>query len=257
MFGTTLLLFIFIPHDEGIKACSLALSKSGHTTPPVSDLESLMKLVLTKNNFSFMGKHYLQVQGTAMGTRMAPSFACLFMSELEGRMLASAPCRPWIWWRYIDDVFFIWTSDENSLGTFINHINSFHRTIKFTSEYSHQQAHFLDVTVRKNNDTLTTDLYSKPTDTHQYLHSTSCHPKHCKTGIAYSQALRLRRICSNDSDFSNHAQDLKRHLVARGHSGRQVQHAIKRAHSLSRSSVLREKTPSQDTNKKVPLVPFV
>ena len=45
-------LYTNIPHEEGIKACSSSLSKSGHTTPPISDLESLMKLVLTKNIFS-------------------------------------------------------------------------------------------------------------------------------------------------------------------------------------------------------------
>ncbi|PIK49128.1 hypothetical protein BSL78_13997 [Apostichopus japonicus] len=65
-----------------------------------------MQQVLTKNNFTFMDKHYLQRHGTAMGTRMAPSFACLFMSSLEERMLSTAPCRPLIWWRYIDDIFF-------------------------------------------------------------------------------------------------------------------------------------------------------
>ena len=171
-----------------------------------------------------MDTHYLQIFGTSMSTRLAPLYACLFMSRLEQQMLATAPCRPWIWWRYIDDVFFICTRDEDSLHAFIDHINSFHRTIKFASEITHQQVNFLDVTIPK-------DLYTKPTDTHQYLHSSSCHPRHCKIGIAYSQALRLRRICSNDNDFSHHAQKLKMHLVSRGHSTRKVQDAINRATS--------------------------
>ena len=247
-------LYTNIPHDEGIHACSSALAKSGHSTPPISDIATLMRLVLTKNNFSFLDKHYLQVHGTAMGTRMAPSFACLFMGDLEERMLSAAPCRPWIWWRYIDDVFFIWTRDSHSLDNFIDHINSFHRTIKFTSEYSLHQAHFLDVTIRKKDSEITTDLYSKPTDTHQYLHSSSCHPRHCKTGIAYSQALRLRRICSNDSDFSRHTQELKRNLIARGHGYRQVQNSIARARSIPRSLALKEKSPRPRTRPKIPLV---
>ena len=57
---------------------------------------TLMNHALTKNTFTFLDKHYLQVYGTAMGTRMAPSMACLFMGKLEER-------KPWIWWRYIDD----------------------------------------------------------------------------------------------------------------------------------------------------------
>ena len=66
-----------------------------------------MNHVLTKNYLTFLDKHYLQVHCTVMGTRMVPSMACLFIGKLEERMLASAPCRPWIWWRYIDDIFFI------------------------------------------------------------------------------------------------------------------------------------------------------
>ena len=247
-------LYTSIPLSEGISASCEALSRSGHTSPPIDDLKILMNHVLTKNNFTFMGDNFLQVFGTAMGTRMAPSFACLFMSRLEEQMLDAAPCRPWIWWRYIDDVFFIWTREEESLHTFLNHINSFHRSIKFTSEFSHDQVNFLDVTIRKENGTLATDLYTKPTDTHQYLHSSSCHPRHCKSGIAYSQALRLRRICSNDTNFSQHASDLKRNLTDRGHSSKKVQQAINKVRSLSRSDVLQQKSRDQDPNTRVPLV---
>ena len=247
-------LYTSIPQEEGIQACSSALARSQQSSPPISDITTLMRLVLTKNNFSFLGKHYLQIHGTAMGTRMAPSFACLFMGNLEERMLRAAPCRPWIWWRYIGDIFFVWTRDSGSLDAFFNHINSFHSTIKFTWEHSLHQTHFLDVTIRKDNCTLTTDLYSKPTDTHQYLHASSCHPKHCKTGIAYSQALRLRRICSNESDFHRHTQILAQNLVDRGYSSRQVKISIAKVCSISRNSALKEKSPSPKDNPKVPLV---
>ncbi|XP_041467673.1 uncharacterized protein LOC121418037 [Lytechinus variegatus] len=257
-----------IPHDEGILA---ALAASGHSSPPISDIKSLMSHVLTKNNFTFMGKHYLQIFGTAMGTRMAPPFACLFVTKLEQQMLDSAPCRPWIWWRYKDDIFFIWTREEDSLHTFIDHINSFHRTIKFTSDFSQQETNILDVTVQKKPNGITTTfipfipyriywkntvvptLYSKPTDTHQYLHSSSCHPRHCKTGIAYSQALRLRRICSDsseDPDFSFHTRNLQKHLCARGHRARAVLLAINKFRSLPRSEVL--KPNSDKTTDRIP-----
>jgi hypothetical protein len=98
------------------------------------------------------------------------------------------------------------------------------------------------------------DLYSKPTDTHQYLHSSSCHPRHCKTGIAYSQALRLRRICSNDSDFHRHTRVLANNLVARGYSSRQVNKSIAKAHSIPRNLALQRKSPGSKANPKVPLV---
>ena len=41
---------------------------------------------------------------------------------------------------------------------------------------------------------LSTDLYVKPTDTHQFLLSSSCHPRHVMNSGVYSQALRIKRM---------------------------------------------------------------
>ena len=45
-------------------------------------------------------------------------------------------------------------------------------------------------------------VYHKPTDSHSYLLYSSSHPSHVKNSIPFSQFLRLRRLCSDDSDFS-------------------------------------------------------
>ena len=66
-------------------------------------------------------------------------------------------------------MFFIWKHGEESLKEFINAINSFHPTIKFTAYWSKEKVHFLDVEVTLENGALSTDLFVKPTDTHLYL----------------------------------------------------------------------------------------
>ena len=60
------------------------------------------------------------------------------------------------------------------------------------------------------NGKIKTDLYVKPTDTHQYLHSSSCHPYHCKRRIPYSQTLHFNRICSDSISFDRRCDDLER-----------------------------------------------
>jgi len=45
-------------------------------------------------------------------------------------------------------------------------------------------------------------VYYKPTDSHNYLLYSSSHPSHVKNSIPFSQFLRLRRLCSDDSAFS-------------------------------------------------------
>nr|KAG5702109.1 hypothetical protein BaRGS_010375 [Batillaria attramentaria] len=63
-----------------------------------------LKLVLTLNTFEFNGEIFSQISGVAMGTKMGPSYACLFMGYLEYRMqsLYTGPV-PELYKRYIDD----------------------------------------------------------------------------------------------------------------------------------------------------------
>ena len=76
--------------------------------------------------------HYLQIHGTAMGTKMAPSYANLFLGYFEAKALENAPFQPHTWFRYIDDIFMIWTEGLDNLKVFIDYLNSIHPTIKFT-----------------------------------------------------------------------------------------------------------------------------
>ena len=76
-------LYTNIPQDEGTDACleAIGLAEASHKPPSV--LLELLNIVLKCNVFSFDNSMYQQIQGTAMGTRMAPSYANLFMDRLE------------------------------------------------------------------------------------------------------------------------------------------------------------------------------
>ena len=89
-------------------------------------------MVLTMNNFSFNNEDYLQKHGTAMGTRMTPSYANLFMGKFEQQAIDNSLLKPFIWGRFIDDIFMIWTHGEEHLKTFIGYLNSIHPSIKFS-----------------------------------------------------------------------------------------------------------------------------
>ena len=54
---------------------------------------------------------------------------------------------------------------EEELEKFLETLNCYHPTIKFTAEYSRAKINFLDVTVIKKSNQVATDLYVKPTDT--------------------------------------------------------------------------------------------
>ncbi|KAI8495641.1 hypothetical protein Bbelb_266130 [Branchiostoma belcheri] len=138
-------LYTNIPTDEGIQACREAL-QNDPADVPTEAICQLLDRILHLNNLEFNEEHYIQVQGTALGTRVAPSYANIFMGHFEDRFVYKRTVRPWIWWRYIDDIFAVWTRSEEELKSFIQDLNQAHRTIKFTVETSKTTINFLDVT---------------------------------------------------------------------------------------------------------------
>ena len=75
------------------------------------------------NTFDFAGKHFLQVGGTAMGAKVAPSFANTFMGWFEAQFVYSYELQPLLWVTFIDGIFLIWTHGQDALKTFENYLN--------------------------------------------------------------------------------------------------------------------------------------
>ena len=107
----------------------------------------------------------------------------------------------------------------------------------------------MDVTVSLIDGQIETDVYVKPTDSHQYLHSSSCHPYHCKKSIPYSQALRFNRICSKNNFFDIHCNNLVKWLSERGYSEKLVHKEIPKARSQSRETLLNQEKMSRNDDR--------
>ena len=60
-------------------------------------------------------------------------------------------------------------------------------------------------------------VYYKSTDSHSSLLYSSSHPSQVKNSIPFSQFLRLRRLCSDDSDFSNKSEVIYQFFNKRGY----------------------------------------
>ena len=137
-----------------------------------------------------------------MGSRIAPPLAIIFMDAIETMILSSVHHKPAIYMRYIDDIFGVWTHGSDTLDGFLDYLNSFHETLKFTierSDYSDKrQIPFLDTLVTlEENGALTTELYIKPMAAPIILPFTSAHPIQTKRSVLYSQLLRAKRLGSS------------------------------------------------------------
>ena len=137
--------------------------------------------------------------------------------------------QPHIWWRYIDDIFFVWEHGEGSLKQFIEALNADHPIIKFSLERSKEEINVLDVNVILRNRQFETDLHIKPTDTHQFLDSTFSHPYHCEKRL-----------------YSNY---LEKWVMQRGYNERMVSTQIIKARGVSRDSHLERRNTRPSESK--------
>ena len=165
-------LYTNIPQEEGITIVCKPYETFHLNKPPIPTLHlrDMLRLILKENSFHFNGKNFLQTHCTALGTKMAVSFANIFMAAVETEIIERSSKKPLIWKRYIDDVFPLWNLNKEEITAFIELANNYHPTIKFTAEISDTEITFLDTCVYKGErfkeeSILNVRTYFKPTET--------------------------------------------------------------------------------------------
>lgn len=242
-----------IPHDGGLNALQHFLSVGqSRPKPSIDCILDLANTVLTNNVFRFQNEYFIQKKGTAMGSRMAPNYACLYMGLFEKQFVLhqtnpfySKIC---FYKRFIDDIFVIMDCTEDELLCFHKYLNSCNEHLQFTVEYSSSRISFLDVCVYKDGVNLKTDLYRKPTDRNTLLHGDSFHPKQLIKSLPISQFHRVRRICSDEASYSIQATDMTQRFLDRGYKKSWVDAAKTRFDQMTQEECLSLEKRNKEKN---------
>lgn len=97
-------------------------------------------------------------------------------------------------------------------------------------------------------------MYYKPTDTHQYLHFSSCHPGHTKRAIPYNLARRVCTIVSDNEKRNERLHELKASLIKQCYPVGIIDDGIKKALALNRENLINPSENNTSDLKKLPLV---
>jgi len=121
--------------------------------------------------------------------------------------------------------------------------------IKFEIHHSTDSVNFLDVTINLKNGVLNTDLYCKPTDAHLYLNAKSSHPQHVIRNIPKGQFIRLRRICSDTTNYIKHSRKYIEYFTDAGYNSNKLKTVAEDVLKTKRNDLLNNKIINkQDTN---------
>ena len=273
-------LYTNIPQDEGIEAVREVLLERENPEVPTDFLIRLLEIVLKYNIFEFNSELFLQLIGTAMGTRPAVSYANIFMARRIDQQILNLAVQlgeginPILCFkRFLDDIFLVYTGSIENLHKFLEELNKLHPTIKFTMNHTlppspnsdnpapppppcmcnpSESLPFLDTSCSIRNNKIIVDLYRKPTDRNQYLLPSSCHPAHVTNNIPFSLAYRIIRICSESETRDLRLEELKSLLLARNYKAKLINAAIEKAKSIPRQKAI-EKVETRTTTTRRPV----
>ena len=242
-------LYTNIPHKDGTESTLYHLKNNpDNYTQPEQHLPEvlieLMDIVLINSNC------YLQIQGTAMGTKMAPAYANLFMGKLEIKLKQIGNPHILIWKRFIDDIFVIWTGSKADFKMYMGNLNKVHETIKFTYELSEIELTFLDITLYKGNRfqkdrILDIHTHIKPTNKQLYTHATSYHPPTIVNAITKGTTNRYLR--TNPNEFKNMTRRLANRLTQQGYKYDKImKHISSIKFSQRKTGLIQNKTTKQN-----------
>lgn len=166
-----------IPINESIDIILKFIEHHNNPTyPPTRIIKTLLSFVLHCNCFNYGDLFFLQVHGIAMGTKLAPNYANLFMADFENKFVFNYPMQAAHYRCYIDNIFFVWEHSTDELQQFIDHLNSCHSTTKFTQTVSNNQITYLDLDIYIKESRLHSKTHFKTTNTFSYIYGFLNHP---------------------------------------------------------------------------------
>jgi hypothetical protein len=162
-----------------------------------------------------------------MGSPVSPVVANLCMEEIEELAHSQSTSPPKKWFRFVDDIFSI--IKKHALNNFFNLLNSIDTHIKFTFEHeSDGELSFLDVLVTRNNGSLLTNVYRKPTHTDRYLDYNSHHDKRHKVSTAQTLLDRATRLPNTEEGKQQERKRVHDTLLLNGYPQKFLQEVEKK-----------------------------
>ena len=194
-------LYTSIPVEDAITNTINILERDHfhHSSLSNSDINDLLKVLLSNTYFQFYDNTFLQIKGLAMGSNISPILAILFMDTLERQALTSSTYISF-YARYVDDIFCL-THDQQSAENFKTMMDLQHPSIRFEIEHP-QEGHILpllDVKVTMNNERSPTfEHYKKSARKDVFVHYRSALAISTKINIIRNERKRINERCSTN-----------------------------------------------------------
>jgi hypothetical protein len=212
------LMYTNIDVETGINSIKAFLNENSNMIPvnfPTDLFLETLNLVMKNNIFCFSNTYWLQLMGTAT----ACSYATISYGQHKNSQILTT-LHPYLLYyqRYIDDIFGIWlppiADNNNKWNRFKTMLNDWD-TLKWVVETPSKQTVFLDLHLKLEGTTISTNTYQKDLNLYLYLPPRSAHPPSCLKGLIAGE-LRCYWLQNGINDFQTILAKFIKWLIDRG-----------------------------------------
>lgn len=129
-------LYTNMKHHLTISNIQKIFNKYPDPNRPDNYIIKLLKLILENNDFEFNKETFLQTCGCPMGKIIGPSAANIYLLDFDEAAMSGFEMKPSAFFRFLDDVFFLWNSSLSKLKEFETFLNSLIPGFKINLEFS-------------------------------------------------------------------------------------------------------------------------
>jgi hypothetical protein len=165
---------------------------------------SLLSFVMTNSYLNFRDQIYHQIDGTAMGTACAPTYANIVVYMLEKDLITEFAGRVHLYRRFLDDVFAY--LDEDVAEEFVTRMNSLHPKLRFEFVRHPTEASFLDLRIHKgprftSSAVFDLSVHQKKMNLYLYIPFRSFHTEAMKRSFIQTELMRYIRNSSDGAEY--------------------------------------------------------
>lgn len=178
-------------------------------------------LIVMKNNYMhYNGKIYKQINGTAMGTSCAPTYANIIVYMLERKIISKFSLTIYVYFRYLDDIFlYINSLQYERIKKEFNCLNS---KLKYEFVCDNYSIPYLDIVIYKGKRFETTNrfdtkVYQKKLNLYLYIPYHSFHTMNMKKSFIGTELIRYIRNTSSLIEFLKLRNLFYNRLIDRGY----------------------------------------
>ena len=203
----------------------------------------LAHFVLTNNYFKFgEDTYWLQISGTAMGTPLAVTFACIYIGQLEKQAFDTLSLKnalPYYYKRYIDDIFAIFNKEADQILFHSTFNNIRPGKIQLLPTNTGRSAIFMDLHITLNIDNrIDIKIYQKPQNSYLYLPPSSFHQRHVFKNTIIAELNRYKLKCTYAYDYEEIKQSFYTRLIARGYKIEYLQTIFQQVNNINRKDLI-------------------